>query len=220
VPGLDNLYLGLADGRTVALALKSGAVVWTRETGGRASGLTALDDQLLVGTTSGQLVSLELRSGRQRWRFRTGAGVVAAPAADDRRLFVVAYDHVLRALDRRHGQLRWKRALPHRPAGGPLVTGGTVLVPVFATELQGFDASTGTPSLTMTTASEVTGALRVRLGGGATATRLTAVSTEGQLIALGPRIEEAPVPLGALPGTAVPEPPPVQPPPAGSPPVR
>ena len=212
-PGLDNLYLGLADGRVVALALADGRLVWTQALDGQASGLTALDDQLLVGTTKGAVASLDLVTGAARWRFRTGAAVVAAPVADDARIYVVAYDHLLRALDRRRGQLRWRRALPHRPAGGPVVTGGTVLVPVFATEQQGFDARTGAPTLKMASAGEVAGATRFRVGGRASGTRLTAVSTEGQLIAFAPRVEPAPAPLEALPGVAVPEPPPVQAPP-------
>ena len=213
VPGLDNLYLGLADGRVVALALADGRLVWTQTFDGPASGLTALDEQVLVGTVRGAVASLHLTTGEARWRFRTGAAVVAAPVADDARIYVVAYDHLLRALDRRRGHLKWRRALPHRPAGGPVVTGGTVLVPVFATEQQGFDGRTGSPTLKMTSAGEVAGATRFRVGGRASGTRLTAVSTEGQLIAFAPRVEPAPAPIEALPGLAVPEPPaPAQPP--------
>lgn len=213
---LDNIYLGLADGRTVALKLASGQTLWSVTLDGRASGLAALDEQLLVGTTSGIVHSVDLRSGRSRWRVRIGAGIVAAPVADASRVYVVAYDHVLRALDRKRGHLRWKRALPHRPADGPQFAAGTVVVPVYATEIQGFDAATGTPTLTLTSTGEVAGATRPRVGGGATGTRLTAVSIDGQLLAFGPRIEAAPVPLGDLPGLAVPEPPdPAQPPPSG-----
>ncbi len=205
-PALDNLYLGLADGRTVALALGSGDVVWTRPAEGRATGVTALDDQVLVGTSAGVMWSLDPRSGRVRWRWRTGAAVVAAAAADEARIYVMAYDHILRAFDRRSGNLRWRRALPHRPAGAPVVVGGSVLVPSFSTELAGYDAVTGAPTLSMASTSEVAGSTRFRIGGRVTGTRITAVSTDGQLIAFGPRIEPAPVPLGDPPGTASPEP--------------
>ncbi len=219
-PALDKLYLGLADGRTVAVALASGETVWTREVG-RATGVTALDDQILVGSSEGALWSLDPRSGRVRWRWRTGAAVVAAAAADDSRIYVIAYDHILRALDRRSGNLRWRRALPHRPAGAPLVVGGTVLVPSLSTELAGYDATTGTPTLSMASATEVAGATRFRVGGRVTGTRITAVTTEGQLIAFGPRIEAAPALLSDPPGTPSPEPPPqaaVPPPPPPPPP--
>jgi outer membrane protein assembly factor BamB len=217
-PGLDNLYLGLDDGRALAVSLASGRPVWERALEGRASGLTALDDQLLVGTSAGFLVSLDLRRGDVRWRFRTGGAVVGAPVADDARIYVVAYDHLLRALDRRRGQLRWRQLLPHRPADGPVLTGGAVIVPVFATELVGYDAVTGTAGLSLTSTGEVAGAMRFRIGGRPAGTRLTALGIEGRLIAFGPRVEPAPVALDALPGVAVPEPPaPSQPPPAPPP---
>ncbi|MGE3471958.1 MAG: PQQ-binding-like beta-propeller repeat protein [Vicinamibacterales bacterium] len=218
-PSLDNLYLGLSDGRTVALALATGRPVWTRTFDGQATGLTALDDQLLVGTTGGALYSLDLLSGRPRWRLRLGAAVSGAPAADDRRIYVVAFDHVLRALSRGSGSLQWRQGLPHRPAGGPVLLGGAVLVPTYANELAGYATATGEPSVSLSSASEVIGATQVRVGGRVTGTRLTAVTTEGRLVGFAPRIEPAPAPLADLPGTPVPEPPPPstgppQPPPA------
>lgn len=207
-PALDNLYLGLDDGRTVALALASGDIAWTRTAEGRATGVTALDDQVLVGTSSGVLWSLDPRTGRVRWRWRTGASIVAAAAADEARIYVLAYDHILRALDRGNGNLRWRRALPHRPAGAPIVIDGTVIVPSFSTELAGYDAVKGTPTLSMASTSEVAGSTRFRLGGRVTGTRITAVSTDGQLIGFGPRVEPPLELLGTLPGTPSPEPPP------------
>ena len=209
-PARDNLYLGLADGRTVALALKSGQTIWTRELGGVATGLTALDDQLLVGTSAGALHSVDLTGGRTRWRWRTGAPIVAAAVADEKRIYVSAYDHILRALDRRSGNLRWRRALPHRPAGAPVLVGDMVLVPSLATELAAYVATTGAPALAMASVSEVAGSTHYRLGGPPGGTRLVAVSVEGQLLAFAPRVEPPPVALGDLPGTAVSEPPPAQ----------
>lgn len=206
VPALDNLYLGLADGRTVALTLLTGQALWSKAFGGVVTGLTALDDQLLVGTTGGGLHSVDLTRGHSRWRWRTGAPVVASAAADEKRIYVSAYDHVLRALDRRSGNLRWKRALPHRPAGAPVLVGDLVLVPSFSTELAAYDAATGTPALAVASASEVAGSTHFRVGGRAHGTRLLAVSVEGQLLAFAPRVEPAPVALTDLPGTAVTEP--------------
>lgn len=209
-PARDNLFLGLADGRTVALALKTGQTIWTRDLGGVATGLTALDEQLLVGTSAGALHSVDLTGGRTRWRWRTGAPIVATAVADERRIYVSAYDHILRALDRRSGNLRWRRALPHRPAGAPVLVGGTVLVPLLATELAAYAATTGAPALSMTSVGEVAGSTHYRVGGPPGGTRLVAVSVEGQLLAFAPRVEPAPVALGDLPGTAVSEPPPAQ----------
>jgi hypothetical protein len=133
---------------------------------------------VLVGTSAGVLFSLDPRSGRVRWRWRTGAAVVAAAAADEARIYVLAYDHILRALDRRTGNLRWRRALPHRPAGAPLVVGGTVIVPSFSTELAGYDAEKGTP---IDGERERSGRFdTVPRGGRVTGTRITAAPTDGQ----------------------------------------
>ncbi len=209
-PARDNLYLGLADGRTVAMALTTGRTLWTRELGGVATGLTALADQLLVGTNAGALHSVDLTGGRTRWRWRTGAPIVAAAAADDKRIYVSAYDHILRALDRRSGNLRWRRALPHRPAGTPVLVGDTVVVPSLATELAAYAAMTGAPAGSLASVGEVAGSTQYRVGGPAGGTRLVAVSVEGRLLAFAPRVEPAPVALGELPGTAVSEPPPAQ----------
>lgn len=207
-PALDALYLGLADGRVVAVALATGAPQWTRQLEGAVTGLRALDDQLVVGTTGRAVHSLDLRNGRTRWRWRTGGPAVGAAAADDKRIYFVAFDHLLRAVDRRSGNLRWRRPLAHRPAGSPLVAGGVVLVPSLSTEIAVFDAVTGTPAPAIAAAGEVAGETLVRVGGPVVGTRLLAVSSEGRLLAFAPRVEPPPAPLDALPGQAVPEPPP------------
>ena len=127
----------------------------------------------------------------------------------------MAFDHLLRAVDRGSGNLRWRRALPHRPAGSPLLAGPLVLVPSLSAEISTYDAATGQPGVAIASAGEVAGETYVRPGGPVSGTRLLAVSVEGRLLAFAPRVEPPPVPLGALPGTAVVEPAPAQ---AGDPP--
>jgi outer membrane protein assembly factor BamB len=206
VPALAALYLGLADGRVVALDLATGRTLWTRPLDGTATGILALDDQIVVGTTARAVHSLDLTSGRSRWRWRVGGAAVGAAAADERTIYLVAYDHLLRAVDRRSGNLRWRRALPHRPAGSPLLAGRLVLVPSLSTEIAAYDAATGAPALAIASAGEVAGETRLRRGGTAAGTRLLAVSVEGRLLAFAPRVEPVPASLETLPGVAVAEP--------------
>jgi outer membrane protein assembly factor BamB len=206
VPALDALFLGLADGRVVSLDLASGRQNWARQLDGPATGLRALDDQLLVGTSARAMFSLDLQNGRTRWRWRVGGPVVGAAAADDAHVYFVAFDHLLRAVDRGSGNLRWRQALPHRPAGSPVVIGTTVLVPSLAAEISTYDAATGKPGVKIASAGEVGSETHVRPGGPVGGTRLVAVSVEGRVVAFAPRIEPAPAPLDALPGTPVAEP--------------
>jgi outer membrane protein assembly factor BamB len=206
VPALDALVLGLADGRVVSLDLATGGQNWVRQLEGAATGLRALDDQLLVGSSARAMYSLDLQNGRTRWRWRVGGPVVGVAAADDDHVYFVAFDHLLRAVDRGSGNLRWRQALPHRPAGSPVVIGTTVLVPSLAAEISTYDAATGKPGVKIASAGEVGSETHVRPGGPVAGTRLVAVSVEGRVVAFAPRIEPATAPLADRPGAPVTEP--------------
>lgn len=205
-PALANLYVGTEDARLLALDLASGRTLWTRTLDAAASGLTPFDGELVVGTTGRYLYDVDLDSGRVRWRWRIGAPVAGGVAVDERHLYVAAFDHVLRALDRGNGNLRWMKSLPHRPAGTPVVVGTTVMVPTLSTELAAYVAATGAPATAVASAGEVAGEVHLRVGGAARGTRLVALTVERRLLAFGPRVEPAPAPIGGLPGTVVAEP--------------
>jgi len=119
-PALDRLYLPLADGRLVAVTLSTGETIWSLRVSGRITALVGLDDQLVFGTTEKYVVSVDLLRGRERWKWRIGGDVAGRPAADDKRIYFASRDNVVRALDRRSGNLRWRATLSSRPAGGPL----------------------------------------------------------------------------------------------------
>ncbi len=202
-PALDRLYLGLTDGRILAVELASGAEVWTRHVDGAASGLLALDEQLVAGTTARAILSYDLRSARQKWRWRLGAGVLGAPSADGDRIFLTTLDNTVRALHRRNGHLAWRQGLPSRPAGPPLLIDGHVIVPLLSTEMQGYDAVSGRPAFQVTAAGEAGASPHVRPHARATGARLITITLDGRIQAFGPRIEPALAPLDALPGNPV-----------------
>lgn len=199
-PALDRLYLPLADGRLVAVALATGETVWSHTVTGRITALLGLDDQLVFGTTEKLVVSVDLRRGRERWRWRVGGDVAGLPAADAKRIYFASRDNLLRAVDRKSGNLRWKAVLPSRPAGGPLRLPGAVMVPLGSSEILGFDLETGKASVTIKAAGELGAQPFLRPAARLTAPRLIAVSREGQLQAFGLRFEPPLAPLDALPG--------------------
>ena len=200
-PALDRLFLPLGD-RLVALLLKSGESVWEKTFTAGITSLLALDDQLIVGTASKVVLSLELRRGRERWHWRLGGDIAGIPAADEKRIYLASRDNVVRAVDRKSGNLRWLAGLSSRPAGGPLRLTDIVLMPLVSNQIVGFDPVTGKQTLTAATAGEIGLQPHVRLGVRQTLPQLITVSREGQLQGFGRRFEPVPQLLPELFGSA------------------
>ncbi len=199
-PALDRLYFALADGRLISSLLSTGEVLWTRTITGRVSGLLALDDQLVFGTTGNEVQSVDLLRGRERWKWRVGGDVAGLPIADDRRIYFTSRDNLLRAVDRKSGNLKWKASLPSRPSSGPLRIADLVVVPSVSTELLAFDATTGKAAATIKAAGEIGTQPFLRIGSRSTAPRLITVSRDGLLQGFGLRFEAPSAQLDVLPG--------------------
>jgi outer membrane protein assembly factor BamB len=202
-PSGDHLYVALDDGRLAALSLETGEPLWTQPLDQEVTGLLALEEQLLVGTRANLLHSISVDRGRIRWSQRAGADVMGAPVVDEQLIYFVAFDNVLRALNRSNGNLRWTRNLPSRPSGGALRADDVVLVPFSTTDIGAYLATTGAPAFTIRAAGELGGAPFLRETARATATRLVTISRDGNLQGFAPRFEQPPVPLAELPGARV-----------------
>lgn len=203
VPALERLFLALTDGRVLAADLATGEVRWTRKLDGRVTGLLALDNQLVVGSTANVVQSFNLMTGRPEWRWRVGADVVGASAADEQHIYFVALDNVVRAVDRRSGNLRWTQPLPTRAGGGPVVMDDTVLVPFVSNEIAAFTPADGTPLFTIQSLGELGARPHLRSNPFPTRARIVTINREGTLQGLAPRFEPPPAPLEALPGVPV-----------------
>lgn len=191
-PALDRLYLSLEDNRLVSLLLENGETVWSRALPARVTSLLALEDQLVVGTAAKRMMSIDLRNGRDRWSRALGGDISGRPAADDRHIYYASRDNILWSVDRGNGNLRWRADLESRPAGGPLRTAETVLMPMVSNEIAGFDPGTGRPTLTVRAAGEIGTQPLVRSGTRITSPQLITVSREGQLQGFGRRFEPPP----------------------------
>lgn len=149
-----QLLVPLVDGRIVVLALRTGALVWERVLPGRPQGILPLD-AVYVGSTDNFLYRLALEDGAIDWYWRTGGDIVGTPTADTEHVYFNARDNVLRALDRRNGARRWRRALPGRPTDGPIRVDSVVVVAGIAPTVELFDTETGLPRGQYLVASEL-----------------------------------------------------------------
>lgn len=200
-PALDRLYLPLADNRLISVMLSSGATIWERTFTAPITSLLALDDQLIVGTSDKYVWSLDLVRGRTRWDWRLGGDMAGVPSADDKRIYFASRDNVLRAVDRKSGNMRWNAGLASRPAGGPLRLNDTLFMPLVSSQILGFDPATGKPTATAKAAGEIGLQPYVRRDVPQTMPLLITVSREGQLQGFGRRFEPAPQLLPEMIGT-------------------
>ena len=199
-PALDRLFLPLADNRLIAVRLLNGETVWELKLTAPVTALLALEDQIVFGTAAKDLISVNVAKGRQRWKWRLGGDMAGVPTADGKRIYFASRDNIVRAVDRKSGNLRWKSDLGSRPAGGPLRLTDALLQPLVSSQIVGFDPATGKPTVTATTAGEIGVQPYVRLNVRQTSPQLITVSREGQLQGFGRRYEPVPQLLSELPG--------------------
>ena len=126
--------------------------------------------------------------------------MAGTPVADDKRIYFASRDNIVRALDRKSGNLRWKADLGARPAGGPLRLNEALLMPLVSSQIMGFDPVTGKEVVTATAAGEIGLQPYVRRDVRQTMPQLITVSRDGQLQGFGRRYEPVPQQLPELPG--------------------
>lgn len=139
----DRVYVLLEDGRVAALALATGKTIWEATLPGRGTMIYPLDDRIFVGSADKFFYCLAADTGKRKWRWRTGGTIVGTAAVDDDLVYFVSLDGILRALDRSNGHQAWKIPLPHRPTGGPFLSGRRLLVPGMSAEVPAFHAIDG-----------------------------------------------------------------------------
>ena len=151
----DRVYVPTADRRIVALRVDTGAPLWERRLGGALNDTLALDDRVYVGSDDNYLYCLKTSDGEVDWKWPTGADVIGLPATDSRLVYFVSLDNVLRGLDRKSGNQRWKRPLPLRPNAGPLKAGDALIVSGVAPMLRAYYAKDGAPAGDVATDGEL-----------------------------------------------------------------
>jgi hypothetical protein len=151
-----RVYVPVSDGRLIALMLDTGEPIWEFDVGIKPTEPLIFHDKVYVGSAAKRFCSIEARNGVEAWCFPVGAGIVGQATADESHVYFVALDNLLRAHDRRNGNLKWKRDLKYRPSSGPSLVGDTVCAPGASTRvLQAFESRSGTPGPQLALADEL-----------------------------------------------------------------
>jgi len=146
----DVLFVPLVDGRLVARNLVDGAIRWERRLGGSPGEPLVVGDEVFVGASDRRFYCVDAASGEIEWPIRVGAQIRGRAASDGQRIFFVALDNLVRAVDHWTGAQRWQQGVPFRPLVGPTVAGGSVFVAGPGVELRAFRAATGAASGSIT----------------------------------------------------------------------
>jgi outer membrane protein assembly factor BamB len=200
----DRVWVGLDDGQIIAIRLADGATIWTKALGARILGMTPIDDRLFAGASDNFLYVLRVKDGGLEWRWRTGGDVPGHAVADDRRVYFTSLDAMLRALDRRHGDLRWQRPLTTRAVGGPTLAGTQVIVAGVSPELLAFRTSDGGVTASAPIPGRPLHGPFFAAERASAPSRLILLTAGGHLLAIGETVEPRLVPLDLLPWTTLP----------------
>jgi outer membrane protein assembly factor BamB len=224
----DRLYAAAAAGSLQALSVTDGAPAWRATLDSDATAMAAVAGHVFVATSGRWLYDIDAARGRVRWRFRI-QGAAIGLAVDEDRVVAVTLDQAVRAFKIGSGAQAWRQELSFRPAGGPAIVGGSVVVTGFAPTARVIDRKTGADQglYAIPLPGDAGGlSLETLSAGPVIATRATlfddllVLVTQHGVVHAARRLFDPPAsPLTALPGTpvAVPSPPPGMPgPPAPS----
>ena len=207
VPGGDAaLFLSLADGRVVALALATGEPLWERKLTGTISEPAVAKDRVFIGSTDNFLYAFDDDSGTLEWKWRNGGDVIGA-AADGDVVYSVSLDNIIRAVNRGNGNQRWKKPTGTRPILPPRAFGSIVMLPGLMPAISVFVGETGEVMGTHPATGNLVGAPLLDPTLKPFRVALVTITREGVVEALRPAgimfREAALVPITTIPGRAL-----------------
>jgi len=152
----DKVFTLDAGGTVSAFSSATGARLWAANVTpgnenrkeGFGGGLAMDGGHLYAATGYGTVVSIDPSNGSILWTKRVGNPVRGSPTAAGGKIYFVAADNMLYALNESDGQQLWTaRGLP-QPATllsnvSPAVSGGIVIAPFPAGDVSAFDVGTG-----------------------------------------------------------------------------
>lgn len=154
VPAVGGGRVLAADsrGRTIAVDLDTGRVLWERETGLPFSGGPDLaGDRLFLGTSGGEVLALSLADGRELWRTQLASEVLSIPRATGQGALIVhSLDDTLVSLDAASGAEQWRVSYPApvltlRGSSTPTIAPTGIVAGLSGGKLVKLDPKDGTP---------------------------------------------------------------------------
>ncbi|MBT3816141.1 MAG: outer membrane protein assembly factor BamB [Methylococcales bacterium] len=130
----EFIFSAGSQGTVEAISLKSGAVIWARETGFPISaGIGQGRRHLFLGTSSAQVIALNSRNGVTAWVAQVTSEVLASPVVHNGIVIVRTIDGKVIALDELSGKQRWifERSVPAlsiRGNGTPVIDSDRVFI--------------------------------------------------------------------------------------------
>jgi outer membrane protein assembly factor BamB len=145
-PALDGdlLIVPAVDGRVLAINLEDGTERWTKMLDAEPTEPYVIGERVYLTTAAKLFVTLRAGSGRVESRIQVGALTKGHAASDEHHIYFAAMDNLLWATDRGDGAIEWRKPLQYRPAGGPVLLEGVVIVPSYVAALPAFNVKDGT----------------------------------------------------------------------------
>ena len=127
-----TVYVNTFGGRTAAYEAETGRLIWSWQSGTKASSPAIAGDYLVVSSHDGSITGLDRARGKVRWRIETHAKVESSPVAMDGIVYVGSTDGRLFALNAANGHVRWAYDTGGRINSSPSLAQGRVCVTTYA----------------------------------------------------------------------------------------
>lgn len=151
-----TLYVGSSDGFLYALDAASGTLRWRAEAGSPITSSPAVSgDIVIVGTRDGRFLAFAAATGAGLWQVAGGADRplpwgyesgdlwTSSPTIHESTVYLAGGDGLLRAVDLRGGQERWRADVGSRLRSSPATNGRLVVLGGADGRVHAFDAATG-----------------------------------------------------------------------------
>ena len=125
----DFLFVPLLEGPMLCLNLQTGDEIWKFPVGGSPGEPTAVGGRVYLGAADKDFYALDAGNGELKWKHRIGAAPRGRAAIDEDNVYSVALDNVLWAFGRGRGGIKWRKGFKYRPAEGPSIIRGAIVVP-------------------------------------------------------------------------------------------